>query len=119
MNLTSVDPPEVIRFLKQHYPEVELIKPKASIYKIAVEKTLLPTQRVRWCCEEYKENAGALIDKAGVTVRVRAEVEKKFTDLLVQESSGLERKGIVEKAYVERKDGATTDPDEGGPSTEG
>lgn len=59
MNLTSVDPPEVIRFAKQHYPEVELIKPKASIYRIAVEKTLLPTQRVRWCCEEYKENAGA------------------------------------------------------------
>ena len=43
------------------------------------------------------ENAGALIDKAGgVTVRVRAEVEKKFTDLLMQESSGIERKGIVE-----------------------
>lgn len=59
MNLTSVDPPDVIRFVKQHYPEVELIKPKASIYQIAVEKTLLPTQRVRWCCEEYKENAGA------------------------------------------------------------
>ena len=59
MNLTSVDPPEVIRFVKQNYPEVELTKPKASIYKIAVEKNLLPTQRVRWCCEEYKENAGA------------------------------------------------------------
>ena len=59
MSLTSVDPPEVIRFVKEHYPEVELIKPKASIYKIAVEKGLLPTQRVRWCCNEYKENAGA------------------------------------------------------------
>ena len=59
MNLTSVDPPEVIRFVKQHYPEVELIKPKDSIYHIAVQKTLLPTQRIRWCCEEYKENAGA------------------------------------------------------------
>lgn len=59
MNLTSVDPPEVIRFVRQHYPEVELIKPKASIYRIAVEKALLPTQRVRWCCNEYKENAGA------------------------------------------------------------
>ena len=59
MNLTSVDPPEVIRFVKQNYPEVELTKPKASIYKIAVEKSLLPTQRVRWCCNEYKENAGA------------------------------------------------------------
>lgn len=59
MNLTSVDPPEVIRFVKQNYPEVELTKPKASIYHIAVEKGLLPTQRVRWCCNEYKENAGA------------------------------------------------------------
>ena len=59
MNLTSVDPPEVIRFVRKHYPEVELIKPKASIYRIAVEKALLPTQRVRWCCNEYKENAGA------------------------------------------------------------
>lgn len=59
MNLTSVDPPEVIRFVKQNYPEVELTKPKASIYHIAVEKTLLPTRRVRWCCNEYKENAGA------------------------------------------------------------
>ena len=28
MNLTSVDPPEVIRFVKQNYPDVELIKPK-------------------------------------------------------------------------------------------
>ena len=28
MNLTSVDPPEVIRFVKRNYPEVELIKPK-------------------------------------------------------------------------------------------
>lgn len=59
MNLTSVDPPEVIRFVKQHYPEVELIKPKESIYQVALRKSLLPTQRVRWCCEEYKENAGA------------------------------------------------------------
>lgn len=59
MNLTSVDPPEVIRFVKQHYPEVELIKPKASIYQIAQKKGLLPTRRVRWCCNEYKENAGA------------------------------------------------------------
>ena len=59
MNLTSVDPPEVIRFVKQQYPEVDLIKPKKSIYQLAVEKQILPTMRVRWCCAEYKENAGA------------------------------------------------------------
>lgn len=59
MNLTSVDPPEVIRFVKKNYPEVELIKPKKSIFQIAIERQILPTMRVRWCCEEYKEMAGA------------------------------------------------------------
>lgn len=59
MNLTSVDPPEVIRFVKKNYPEVELIKPGKSIFQCAVEKQILPTMRVRWCCAEYKETAGA------------------------------------------------------------
>ena len=59
MNLTSVDPPEVIRFVKLNYPEVELIKPKKSIFQIAIERQYLPTMRARWCCEEYKEKAGS------------------------------------------------------------
>lgn len=59
MNLTSVDPPEVIRFVKKNYPEVELIKPGKSIFQNAVERQILPTMRVRWCCAEYKETAGA------------------------------------------------------------
>lgn len=59
MNFTSVYPPEVIRFVKKQYPEVDFIKPKKSIYQLAVEKQILPTMRVRWCCAEYKENSGA------------------------------------------------------------
>ena len=59
MNLTSIDPPEVIRFVKREYPDVELVKPKKSIFQCAVEKEILPTMRVRWCCAEYKETAGA------------------------------------------------------------
>ena len=59
MNLTSVDPPEVIRFVKQHYPDVELIKPKMSIYDMALKKHMLPTRIFRWCCAEFKEMSGA------------------------------------------------------------
>lgn len=59
MNLTSVDPPEVIRFVKQYYPEVCLVKPYDSIFNIAVNKGILPTMRVRWCCAELKESMGA------------------------------------------------------------
>lgn len=58
MNLTSVDPPEVIRFVKTQYPDVELIKPKMSIYDMAKKKHILPTRKFRWCCFEYKETSG-------------------------------------------------------------
>lgn len=59
MNLTSIDPPEVIRFVKHQYPDVERIKPKMSIYDMALKKHLLPTRRLRWCCAEFKETSGS------------------------------------------------------------
>ena len=59
MNLTSVDPPEVIRFVKKHYSDVDLIKPQISIYDMAKKKGMLPTRIRRWCCAEYKEMSGA------------------------------------------------------------
>lgn len=59
MNLTSVDPPEVIRFVKKNYPDVELIKPRMSIYEMAKIKGIVPTRIARWCCEEFKEMSGA------------------------------------------------------------
>lgn len=52
---TTVDPPEVVRFIKTQYPDVEIIKPKESIYTVA-KRNCLPTQLIRWCCAEFKEN---------------------------------------------------------------
>lgn len=59
MSLTSVDPPEVIRFVKRHYPDVELIKPRMSIYDMAKKKHILPTRIFRWRCAVFKEMSGA------------------------------------------------------------
>ena len=59
MSLTSIDPPEVIRFVRGNYPEVEMIRPRMSIYDMAKKKGCLPTMRARWCCAEYKETGGA------------------------------------------------------------
>lgn len=59
MNLTSVDPPEVIRFVRRNYPDVEMIPPKISIYNMALKKHIIPTRVFRWCCAEYKEMSGA------------------------------------------------------------
>ena len=58
MNLTSVDPPEVIRFVRAQYPDVELIRPRISIYELAKEERMLPTRKIRYCCKEFKEISG-------------------------------------------------------------
>lgn len=89
------------------YPDIHV---KGGNINLARAKELDPT-----VTELTMENAGALIDKpGGVTVRVRAEVEKKFTDLLMLQTPSVERKGIVEKAYVERKDGEAAPAGNGG-----
>ena len=56
---TSVDPPDLIRFIKNEYPSVEWGHLDFSIYRRAVERRILPTMRVRWCCADFKETAGA------------------------------------------------------------
>lgn len=59
MNFTSVDPPQVIRFVRKHYPDVVTHAPEKSIYQLAIERGILPSKRIRWCCSDLKETAGA------------------------------------------------------------
>lgn len=59
------------------------------------------------------DNAGDLVTKAGVTVRAKAECEVKFNDLLSKAEARLERKEVVEKAFVKRA-GASDDSDSAG-----
>lgn len=46
MGLTSVDPPEVIKFCREQYPDVDMIKPKISIYNQARKEGMLPTRLI-------------------------------------------------------------------------
>ena len=56
---TTVDPPQVIRFIRHQYPDIVFGKVEMSIYQMAVKKKSLPTRNLRWCCAEYKEKGGA------------------------------------------------------------
>lgn len=55
---TSVDPPEVIRFIRKHYPEVEFVKIHENIYDVFKRMKVLPSMRIRWCCAHFKERGG-------------------------------------------------------------
>ena len=89
------------------YPDVHI---KGGNINLARAKELDPT-----VTDLTKENAGDLVTKAGVTVRAKAECEKKMTDLLKGMNISLERKEVVERAYVARK----SESGEGGSGNQG
>lgn len=60
-NLTTVDPPELVRFIKKYHPDIweTRTKPKKTMWQLIEEKRLPPTRKVRYCCEVLKEGGGA------------------------------------------------------------
>jgi len=57
-NLTTVDPPELVQFIKKQYPEVKFNKPKMSMWQLILHKGFPPTRVVRYCCHILKEGGG-------------------------------------------------------------
>ena len=74
MNMTSVDPPEVVRFVKECYPEVERHIPEKNFFQLIEKKRQLPSNVVRYCCEVLKEHGGAGYVKL---IGIRAEESRK------------------------------------------
>ena len=74
--VTSVDPPELVQFIKDNYPDVEFTKqhysdknprhyyqdgtPKPiTMWSLICDHTVPPTRRMRYCCQGLKEPGGA------------------------------------------------------------
>lgn len=59
MQVTSVDSPNLMKFVRKHYPQVHLNLPKMNMRELIVHKKMLPTRQARFCCAFLKEQAGA------------------------------------------------------------
>ncbi len=57
-NLTTVDPPELVKFIKTEYPDVEFDYPKLSMWRLIEKRKIPPTRLMRYCCSSLKENSG-------------------------------------------------------------
>jgi phosphoadenosine phosphosulfate reductase len=53
----SIDPPELVRFIREHHSDVIVDRPKMQIFK-EVEKRGMPWAKARWCCALIKERHG-------------------------------------------------------------
>ncbi len=52
---TTIDPPEVVRFIREHYPMVRFHVPKMSFWKLVEYTRMLPNRHMRYCCSVLKE----------------------------------------------------------------
>jgi len=59
-NITTVDPPELVGFIKQEHPQVERHRPEMSIFRLMLlpANFMPPMRQQRWCCEALKERGG-------------------------------------------------------------
>lgn len=62
--VTSVDPPELVRFIRDEHPDVKREVPRDSdnkpvtMWNLIPKKVMPPTRLVRYCCSSLKENGG-------------------------------------------------------------
>jgi phosphoadenosine phosphosulfate reductase len=57
-NLTTVDPPELVHFIKREHPDVAIDKPLKTMWQLIVEHGVPPLRHQRYCCAELKERGG-------------------------------------------------------------
>lgn len=57
-NLTTVDPPELVRFIKRKYDDVCVERPEKNMWELIVQNKYPPTRIARYCCKYLKEIAG-------------------------------------------------------------
>lgn len=57
-NVTTIDPPELVRFIRKNHPDVAFDHPEKPFLR-RLETKGFPMRQKRWCCAEYKERGGA------------------------------------------------------------
>lgn len=66
-SVTTVDPPELVRFIKKKHADVIFDKPEMSMRQLIIKKKMPPTRLSRYCCEHLKEcNGSGRITMTGV-----------------------------------------------------
>ena len=58
-NVTTIDPPELVRFVIEKHPEVVRLRPKQTFFQLIKARKILPIRTARFCCQVLKEKAAA------------------------------------------------------------
>ena len=67
-SITTVDPPELIYFIKKYHKDVEFDYPRdkdgnrITMWNLIPRKQMPPTRLARYCCEHLKEHGGGSLE---------------------------------------------------------
>lgn len=95
-SVTTVDPPEVLRFIRDYYPDVIWERPEKTMWQLIIENGMPPTRRIRYCCRLIKESCGD-----GRTV---------LTGVRRSESSARKNRQVYERCFQDELDKAYVNP---------
>lgn len=88
-NVTTADPPELVRFIRQHYPDVSFDRPELNMWQLIARERRPFTRMARYCCRVLKERGG--------------EGRVVLTGVRRQESVRRRERGVVElNAYTNK-----------------
>ena len=98
---TTVDPPELIHFIKEKHPDVEIVVPKdkdgnyVTMWKLIRKKKLPPGRTLRYCCAVLKESQG--YGRMTITgVRWAESVNRKYNQGEITIYKGKDKKALVD-----------------------
>lgn len=93
-SMTTIDPPELIYYIRDHHKDVVWRKPEMHMLRYMVEAGKgLPTRIFRWCCEKYKENTGNECHLKIIGVRAEESVRRK--GMWKQVNASRKNKGVM------------------------
>ena len=71
-SFTGLDAPEVIRFIRKHYPDCQFLMPRRTFWR-DLEVNVPPSDRLRWCCTLLKKEASWKLPHTERVLGIRAE----------------------------------------------
>ena len=108
--VTSVDPPELVRFIKNQHPDVKREVPRdndgkpITMWNLIPRKLMPPTRLARYCCSSLKESGGD--GRMAVTgVRWAESVNRRYNQGLVTIASKKAAKELEGDSFFFNKSG--------------
>jgi phosphoadenosine phosphosulfate reductase len=69
---TRIDPPEMVRFIRAEYPDVEFLMPEMTFWE-GIKTKMPPLRMQRWCCDVLKKDPAKNVPLKIRAMGIRAE----------------------------------------------